>query len=100
MPKEPSWWVWLATATLLAVGLAGHTAAFVAAIGLSGVQSFVFLARHRSWVPYPMQIRVAYTLLLVMARAFAAAVEPTRSPHARAAPADFPHTAAGGQSRA
>jgi hypothetical protein len=66
MPKEPTWWVWLVTVLLLAIGLAGHTAGFLAAIALSAAQSGWFLRKHRGLKPYPVQIRVAYTGLLLL----------------------------------
>lgn len=66
MPKEITWWVWLATALLLVVGLTGHPVGFVAAILLSVMQSGFFRAKHRSWMPYAVQIRMAYTALLVV----------------------------------
>jgi hypothetical protein len=65
MPKEPTWWVWLVTALLLAVGLAGVEAALFAAIGLSAAQSVWMWSRYRSFQPYPVQIRVAYTAFLL-----------------------------------
>ena len=34
MPKEPTWWVWLITALLLAIGLAGWPGFFLAAMAL------------------------------------------------------------------
>ena len=66
MPKEPTWWVWLITVVLLAVGLAGHPAGFIAATALSAMQSVFFLMKHRSLAPHAVQIRVAYTALLLL----------------------------------
>jgi len=66
MPEEPTWWVWLVTAALLAFGLAGRPFAFLAAIILSVAQSIVFVLRERSLISFPVQIRVAYTLLLLV----------------------------------
>jgi hypothetical protein len=66
MPKEPTWWVWLVTVLLLASGLAGQPAGFVGAITLSAAQSGWFVWQHRGLRPYPVQIRVAYTGLLLL----------------------------------
>jgi hypothetical protein len=66
MPKEPTWWVWLVTALLLACGLAWHPAGFVAAIALSAAQSAWFAWKLRDLWAYPVQIRVAYTGLLLL----------------------------------
>lgn len=38
MPQYPTWWIWLAAALLLAVGLALHPTGFIAAIVLSAGQ--------------------------------------------------------------
>jgi hypothetical protein len=65
MPRETTWWVWLVTVLLLAAGLAGHPAGIAAAIGLSVAQSAFFLWKHRSFAPYSVQIRVAYTAFLI-----------------------------------
>jgi hypothetical protein len=65
LPKEPTWWVWLVTALLLAAGVAGVEAALFAAIGLSAAQSVWMWGRYRSFHPYPVQIRVAYTAFLI-----------------------------------
>lgn len=66
MPRHVSWWIWTITAILLAVGLAGYPAAFVGAIVLSVVQTVVLIAKERSLAPISVQIRVTYTLLLIV----------------------------------
>lgn len=66
MPKAVSWWVWTITAVLLVVGLSGEPLGFVSAIVLSVVQTAVALIRERSLAAYPVQIRVTYTLLLLV----------------------------------
>ena len=65
MPKEITWWVWLVTVALLAIGVAGHTAGFVAAVALSFAQTAYFGWKLRSLRAYPVQIRLAYALCLV-----------------------------------
>lgn len=65
MPKEPTWWVWLITASLLAAGVAGVEAALFAAIGLSAAQAVWMYGRYGSLRPYPVQIRVFYTAFLI-----------------------------------
>ena len=66
MPQYPTWWVWLVTVSLLAVGIALHPAGFLAAILLSILQSLYFLWRLRSFGHYAVQIRLAYTALLLV----------------------------------
>ena len=66
MPQFPTWWIWLVTASWLIVGFVLHPAGFIAAIVLSLGQSVYFLWRLRSFTPYAVQIRLAYTALLVV----------------------------------
>jgi hypothetical protein len=51
---------------LLVIGLLGYELAFAATIGLSALQTAVTVLRERSPTTFPVQIRVAYTLLLVV----------------------------------
>jgi hypothetical protein len=66
LPKEPIWWMWLMIACALATGLAGYFVAFFVATSLSAAQALYFLWRDRSFRPMPVQIRVAYTVLLMI----------------------------------
>ena len=66
MPKEPTWWIWFATASSLVAGLAGWPGGFTAGILLSATQTAIFALRNRSLMAFPVQIRGAYTLLLMM----------------------------------
>jgi hypothetical protein len=61
MPKEPTWWIWLGTAQLVSLGLAGVDHAFLTAIFLSVAQTVYFVLKHRSRSALPGQIRVAFT---------------------------------------
>jgi type II secretory pathway pseudopilin PulG len=66
MPKEITWWAWTLTAVLLAVGLVGFAAGFIAATALSVIQTVVFLFKTRSFRDFTLQIRLAYSLLLIV----------------------------------
>jgi hypothetical protein len=66
MPQGRMWWVWLVTACLLLIGLMGMPEAFLAALLLSIAQSVLFFARERASKAFPVQIRLAYTLLLII----------------------------------
>ncbi|MHC4495461.1 MAG: hypothetical protein ACYSYM_06530 [Planctomycetota bacterium] len=66
MTKEITWWVWVAIAVLLAVGVLGFSLGFVAAIMLSIAQTVVFIFKARSLRDFPVQIRIAYSLLLIV----------------------------------
>ena len=65
--REISWWYWAVTAVLLIVGLAGWFEAFYLATGLSIVQVFHFRLRASSFAAFPVQVRVAYTAMLLIA---------------------------------
>jgi hypothetical protein len=65
MPKEAAWWVWFVTVALLVAGLAGLSVGFLAAITLSAAQTVFFWRKHGSLPAIGVQIRLAYTLLLV-----------------------------------
>lgn len=64
MPKEPTWWGWVITVGLLALGLAGQPWFFVWAMAFSLAQSIYFISKMRSLKPYTVQIRLAYSGLL------------------------------------
>ena len=66
MPKEFSWWIWLATAGALLAGLVIAPTFLLVAVAISVIQSVIFLRLHRSLTPYPVQIRLAYTALLLL----------------------------------
>jgi len=66
MPQDWTWWVWRITACLLLVGPMGMPEAFFAALLLSITQSVLFLAQERAFKAFPVQLRLAYTLLLII----------------------------------
>jgi len=66
--NDISWWYWLAMVILLATGLAGYNQAFQIAIALGMVQSLHYLARERSLSAFPVQVRLSYLGLLVLAQ--------------------------------
>ena len=66
MPQDWTWWVWLFTALLLLIGLMGTLEAFLAALLLSIAQSVLFFARERTFKAFPVELRLAYTLLLTI----------------------------------
>lgn len=64
--KEVSWWYWTVTAVLLIVGLAGRFEAFYLATVLSAVQVAHFRIREGSFGAFAVQVRLAYTALLLL----------------------------------
>lgn len=67
MYKELSWWYWALTATLLIAGLAGWSEGYYLATLLSAVQTVHFRLREGSLKAFPVQVRTAYTALLLLA---------------------------------
>ena len=66
MYREVSWWYWAVTAVLLFLGLAGNPEGFWLAIGLSTVHVAHFHAREGDFSAFPVQVRVAYTAMLIL----------------------------------
>jgi len=65
--KRISWWYWLATACLLTAGLMGHPIGFPLAIGLTIFQLVHFVIREQSITSFPVQVRLWYLILLLVA---------------------------------
>jgi len=61
-----SWWVWTATACLLLAGIMGVRVAFPLAMATTVAQLAFLLARDRKLRTFPVQLRVAYLLLLLV----------------------------------
>jgi hypothetical protein len=66
MPKEISWWVWAVTAVLLLIGNLVHPLGHVTAISLSCLQTVFFVVRDKSISAFAVQIRLGYTILLLI----------------------------------
>ncbi len=62
--RRLSWWYWLASAILLAAGLAGQATAFIAVLLLGVAQTLHFARREGSATAFPVQVRAAYVSLL------------------------------------
>jgi hypothetical protein len=65
--KELSWRYWAVTSVLLIVGLAGRFEAFYLATTLSAVQVIHFRLCEGNFAAFPVQVRVAYTGILLLA---------------------------------
>lgn len=65
--RAPSWWYWLATVSCLTAGVAGRTEGFVLAIAITVVNLAHFAWRERRLAAFPVQVRIAYLLLLLLA---------------------------------
>lgn len=65
--REISWWYWAVTSVLLFAGLAGWQTAFYLAAGLSAWQIIHFCWREGSLTAFPVQVRIAYTAMLLLA---------------------------------
>ncbi len=63
------WWYWLLTACLLTIGVAGYYIGFMLAIGFTIVQLAHYLIRERNLAAFPVQARLWYLALLLIALA-------------------------------
>lgn len=66
MPKEPVWWGWLLAAALLAIGLAGIPAGFIAALALLLAKTLFYWWKLGRVSAMGVQIRLSYTLVLAL----------------------------------
>jgi hypothetical protein len=64
--REVSWWYWAVTTALLFFGLAGNPEGYWLAIGLSALQILHFRLREGRFVAFPVQVRLAYTAMLIL----------------------------------
>ncbi|MFP3874595.1 MAG: hypothetical protein ACLFQT_10350 [Thiohalophilus sp.] len=62
-----SWWYWLVTAGFLSAGVLGWVPGFYVAIGITVFQLIHFLLRERRLAAFPVQVRLGYLLLLLIA---------------------------------
>ncbi len=67
--KDVGWRYWFLTVLLLTAGVLGNPIAFQIAIGLTVVHLVHFVLRNGSVTAFPVQVRAAYLLLLVVAYA-------------------------------
>lgn len=65
--KELSWWYWLITVCFLTAGVFGWTPGFLIAIGVTVFQLIHFLLREGSIAAFPVQVRIGYLILLLIA---------------------------------
>ena|SRR3989344_7826375 len=61
------WWYWLVTVCLLTAGVSGWPMGFQIAIGLTVFQLIHFIIREHSMTAFPVQVRIGYLLLLLIA---------------------------------
>ena len=66
MPWNLSWWVWLVIALCLTAGLMGYSSGFYAAIIISVIQTVIYTLKEESALTSPVQVRFAYTGLLIL----------------------------------
>ncbi len=65
--NDISWWYWALTDLLLFVGLFGSAEAFYAAVAISLLQVVHFILRESSITAFPVQVRVSYAAILLLA---------------------------------
>jgi len=65
--REISWWYWAVTSVLLIIGLTGRFEAITLATALSAIQIVHFRLIEGSFGAFPVQVRLAYTAMLLLA---------------------------------
>ena len=65
--KDLSWWYWLVTVVFLTAGVLGWSNGFLIAIGITFIQLVHFVIREGDVAAFPVQVRFAYLLLLIVA---------------------------------
>jgi len=65
--RELSWWYWLVTVCFLTTGVAGWSMGFFVAIGVTIFQMIHYIIRERGITAFPVQVRVGYLILLLIA---------------------------------
>jgi len=65
--RSLSWWYWLVTVCFLTAGVSVWAPGFLCAIGVTVFQLLHFIVREGSLSPFPVQVRLAYVLLLLVA---------------------------------
>ena len=63
------WWYWTATTILLIGVVAGNVQSLQAVIALNAVQVTHFIFREKSLIAFPVQVRITYFGLLLLAQA-------------------------------
>jgi hypothetical protein len=65
--RATSWWYWLVTVGFLTAGVSGWPTGFFLAIGFTVFQLMHFIIREHSITAFPVQVRLGYLLLLLIA---------------------------------
>jgi hypothetical protein len=65
--RSISWWYWLVAVGFLTAGVLGWPTGFPFAIGFTVFQLIHFTIRERSVTAFPVQVRLGYLLLLLVA---------------------------------
>lgn len=68
LKKDIGWWYWAIMDILLIEGISDCPLGFAPAVALAGVQSVHYLRREGSVAAFPVQVRIAYLLLLLLAQ--------------------------------
>lgn len=65
--KNIGWWYWLVSAILIAAGLFGWQDAFLLVVLLNVINVFHYILREKSFTSFPVQVRMGFLLLLLIA---------------------------------
>jgi hypothetical protein len=65
--RSISWWYWFTSVGFLTAGVCGWPLGFLFAIGLTALQLTHFTIRDRRLISFPIQVRLGYLLMLLIA---------------------------------
>ena len=65
--NDLGWRYWLITASFLTLGVFGNSVGYLLAISLTIIHLVHFLLRESSFISFPVQVRICYLLLLLIA---------------------------------
>lgn len=65
-PGDWTWWVWMVTAIFITIGICGVTEGYLVATVVTVGQSVIILAKEKGFIAFPVQLRLAYLLLLLV----------------------------------
>lgn len=59
-PSDPFWWFWAVTLAFIVAAVAGWTPGYYIVMAISALQVVVLVARERSAMAFPSQVRIVY----------------------------------------
>jgi hypothetical protein len=65
-PKDLEWWFWPVIFVFLLAGMFGWYPGFYVVVGISAVQVVYFIAKKKSIIDFPVQVRIVYLVFTII----------------------------------